>query len=45
MIKSNDPSALVNLLESTQTSKPSQMDFRTEYTENFNKIGSEKYEK
>jgi len=45
MIKSNEPSSLVNLLENTKTSKHGQTDFRTEYTDNFNTIGSEKYEK
>lgn len=45
MIRSNEPSALVSLLENTKTSKPGQMDFRTEYTDNFNKIGSDKFEK
>jgi len=45
MIRSNEPSALINLLENTKTSKPGKMDFRTEYTDNFNKIGSEKLEK
>lgn len=45
MIRSNEPSSLVNLLENTKTSKTGQMDFRTEYTDNFNKIGSNKYEK
>jgi len=45
MIRSNQPSSLIKLLENTKTSKPGQMDFRTEYTDKFNKIGSEKYEK
>ena len=45
MIRSNEPSSLINLLENTKTSKPGQMDFRTEYKDNFNKIGSEKHEK
>ena len=45
MIKSNNPESLIHLLENTQTSKKGQMDFRTEYSDNFNKIGLDKYEK
>ncbi len=45
MIKSNDPKALINLLENTQTSKPNQLEFRTEYSVNFNNVQSGKGEK
>lgn len=45
MIRSNEPSSLINLLEKTKTSKPGNMDFRTEYTDNFNKIGSDNFQK
>jgi hypothetical protein len=45
MIKSNDPSSLIDLLENTQTKKGNQMEFRTEYTDNFNKEGNGTVEK
>jgi hypothetical protein len=45
MIRSNDPYALVNLLENTKTSNPAKQDFRTEYSDHFHKIGSDKQEK
>lgn len=45
MIKSNDPKALINLLENTKTTNENNSEFRTEYMDAFDDNRLKKFDR